>query len=364
MREITFMGHQITADGLHSDPEKVRAIAEMPPPTNVEELRRYLGMVNYLSKFIPNATITLRPLQNLLKKDVSWNWSDVQQEAFDSMKTLVTSTPVLAFYDPKKELTLENDACDFGIGSAMYQDGKPVAFASRTLTDAERNYAPIEKEMLAMCFGLDKFHHYTFGRKVHVVTDHQPLETITKKPLYKAPRRLQSMILRSQKYDYHVTYKAGKSIPVADALSRAPLENKNEKDFHLDDNVAFIAIREKRLHEIKLATERDATLTKLMTVIMSGWPQHKASLPPAVTTYFSYRDELTVQDGLVLRGHRVVIPSSMRQEMKERLHVGHLGINSCIRRAQDMIFWPGMSKEIRQFIEVCDSFPRARITQK
>ena len=136
LKEITFIGHRITENGLHSDPEKVRAIIDMPPLTNLEELRRYLGVVNYLGKFLPNATNTLSPLQNLLKKDVSWTWSSAQQEAFETIKKLVTSSPVLSFYDPHKELTLENDASEYGLGAAIYQEGNPIAFASRSLTSA------------------------------------------------------------------------------------------------------------------------------------------------------------------------------------------------------------------------------------
>ena len=354
LKEITFMGHRITENGLHSDPEKVRAIMDMPPPTNLEELRRYLGVVNYLGKFLPNATNTLSPLQNLLKKDVSWTWSSAQQEAFETIKKLVTSSPVLSFYDPHKELTLENDASEYGLGAAIYQEGNPIAFASRSLTSAERNYAQIEKEMLAVCFGLEKFHHYTYGRRVTVITDHKPLESIVLKPLSKAPKRLQSLLLRTQKYDYSVMFKSGKSIPVADALSRSPLSDPNEPEF-VNDNIAFIAIKDDRLQEIKSATERDETLMKLKTVIMTGWPPHRASLPSALTPYHDYRDELTVQDGIILRGHRVIIPTSMRREIKEKVHAGHLGINSCIRRAKDMVYWPGVSKEIRQFVESCDT---------
>ena len=191
LKVITFMGHRITENGLHSDPEKVRAIMDMPPPTNLEELRRYLGVVNYLGKFLPNATNTLSPLQNLLKKDVSWTWSSAQQEAFETIKKLVTSSPVLSFYDPHKELMLENDASEYGLGAAIYQEGNPIAFASRSLTSAERSYAQIEKEMLAVYFGLEKFHHYTYGRRVTVITDHKPLESIVLKSLSKAPKRLQ-----------------------------------------------------------------------------------------------------------------------------------------------------------------------------
>jgi hypothetical protein len=116
---ITFMGHCINAHGLSVDPEKVSAITKMKAPQNIDELRRFLDMVNYVMKFMPNLAGVLYPLHNLLKKDVEWNWSSAQQEAFDKVKLLITKTPVLAFYDPRKELTLENDACENGLGSCM-----------------------------------------------------------------------------------------------------------------------------------------------------------------------------------------------------------------------------------------------------
>ena len=167
MGEITFMGHRITKDGLQSDPEKVKAINEMQPPANVQELRQFLGCINYLAKFLPHLSEVLQPLLLLTRREVPFNWTTSQQTAFNKAKKLVTTTPVLTFYDPKKELTIENDASEYGLGSALFQDGKPIAFASRTLTDPETRYAQIEKEMLAVCYGLTKFHHYTYGRDVN-----------------------------------------------------------------------------------------------------------------------------------------------------------------------------------------------------
>ena len=186
------MGHIISKDGLQTDPEKVKAIAEFPPPTNVEQLCHFLGMVNYLAQYVPNLTTMAHPLFNLLKHDVSWQWSSSQEDAFTNVQHAITSTPTLHFFDPSKELTLENDASDYGIGSALLQEGKPVAFASRSLTPSERNYAQLEKEMLAAVYGLEKFHQYTYGRHLTVVTDHKPLVAISKKSLSKSPKSLQS----------------------------------------------------------------------------------------------------------------------------------------------------------------------------
>ncbi len=140
---ISFMGHQITEEGLKVDPSKVKAIKHAPAPKNVGEIRSFLGAVNYLSRFVPHMSEEIHTLHNLLKKDVLWNWSSAQQKAFDNIKNKIADCTTLVFYDPSRELTLQNDASEYGIGSVIMQDGKPIAFASRRPSDAERNYAQI-----------------------------------------------------------------------------------------------------------------------------------------------------------------------------------------------------------------------------
>ena len=351
---VSFLGHLITKNGLRIDPAKVEAINNYPAPTNLEELHRFLGMVNYLAKFLPNSSTVLYPLQNLLKKNMSWMWSEVQENAFLKVKEMLVSSPILAFYDPTKELVLENDASDYGVGSVLLQQGKPVAYSSRSLSPAEKNYAQIEKEMLAIVYGLEKFHHYTFGRQIKIITDHKPLVSIVCKPLASAPKRLQSMILRTQRYSFTLEYRSGKEIPIADALSRAPVSQPYIDESAVVNSLQFTPVKPQRLEEMRIATENDENLKKLKNVIMSGWPNEKNNLPDELKVYFSYRDEFTIQDGIILRGERIVIPGSLRAGIKEKLHLGHLGINSCLRRARDLIFWPGMSSEIRQYIEGCE----------
>ena len=353
LSQISFMGHSITREGLKHDPDKSKAITHMSAPKNIRELRRFLGLLNYLAKFLPHLSDVVHPLQQLTKKDTPWNWSSSQEEAFTKAKELVSRSPTLTYYDPNKVLVLENDASEYGLGSTILQEGKPIAFASRTLNDPESRYAQIEKEMLAAVYGLEKFHYYTFGRPVTVVTDHKPLVAIAKKPLSKAPKRLQALLLRAQAYNYSLIYKPGKQIPVADALSRAPLPEKPNTEVVSVNNITFSPIRPERLDQIRAATQNDVTLTVLKSTLMEGWPSDKALLPQNLHVYYNYRDELTVQDGIILRGDRVVIPLSMRTEMKQKVHSGHLGINSSLRRARDLIFWPGMSSEIRQYIETC-----------
>ncbi len=349
--EITFMGHRITANGVQIDPEKVKAVTDLKEPHNVEELRRFLGMVNYVSKFLPNLTSELHPLHNLLRKDVSWNWSKTQQASFDVIKHNLTKTPVLAFYDPDRDLILENDASEYGLGSVMLQNGRPVAYASRTLSAAERRYAQIEKEMLAITYGLEKFHHFTYGREVKVVTDHKPLVAITNKPLSMAPRRLQNLLLKAMNYSYSLEYKPGTEIPVADMLSRAPTSKAQEEE--VVNNITVHHMGDRRLNEIRGATVTDEVLMSLSETIVKGWPSDKHLIPERLRPYFHFRDELAVQDGVVMKGDRVVIPQSLRKEMKQAVHAGHLGINSCLRRAKDVMYWPGMSAELKEYIETC-----------
>ena len=205
--------------------------------------------------------------------------------------------------------------------------------------------------MLAVTYGLEKFHHYTFGRDVEVTTDHKPLVSITTKPLSRAPKRLQNLLLRAQKYSYKLKWKPGVDIPLADALSRAPTDNPIEEE--VVNVVVTHNMGDERLQQIRGATAIDKTLVSLGKIIAEGWPNDKRDVPVDLLPFFNYRDELSTHDGIVYRSNRIVIPSSLRREMKQRVHTGHLGINSCLRRARDVMYWPGMSSEIRHYIETC-----------
>ena len=350
---ITFLGHRISGNGLEADPEKVKAINEMEPPTNVSQLRTYIGMVNYMAKFLPNPSETLKSLTNLTKKDVQWNWSENEQRAFDEVKHKRTSAPLLTFYDPTRPLILENDASEYGLGSTLQQDGRPVGYASRMLTGTEQRYAQIEKEMLAVTFGLEKFHHYTYGRRLQVITDHKPLVSNINKPLSKAPKRLQNMLLRSQMYNYNLVYVPGKDIPVADALSRAPLKEGPTEEADRVHNLTFNSVKQRKIEQIRNSCKIDPEMQELMKVIYQGWPEHKADDPEIVRQYFSFQDELTTQDGIVMRGERLMIPKELRTSMKIKCHAGHLSINATLRRACDLLYWPGMSTDLRNYVETC-----------
>ena len=162
-KEVSFMGHILTSHGVKMDPEKAKAIQEMPKPEDVEGIQRLNGFINYLAKFLPGLADVTEPLRRLTRKDVEWQWTEEQEKSFEEIKRLVTTAPILSYYDPKAELEIQCDASQKGLGAALLQKGKPIAYASRALTDTEERYAQIEKEMLAIVFSLEKFHQYTFG---------------------------------------------------------------------------------------------------------------------------------------------------------------------------------------------------------
>ena len=146
---ISYVGHVLTGQGCKPDPEIVRAVKEMPPPTNVKELQTLLGYVQYLAKFIENMSDITSPLRQLLVKGIQWQWDLEQQSAFDLLKDEVTNAPVLRFYDPKKQLVMSVDASSKGFGSVLLQDGQPIVYASRALTKSQQNYAQIEKRNIS-----------------------------------------------------------------------------------------------------------------------------------------------------------------------------------------------------------------------
>ena len=190
-QEITYLGHILTKDGLKPDPKKKQAINDMTPPTNREALQCFLGMITYLSKFIPHLSQTAAPLRALLEKGMEWQWNQEHLQSFSTLKCLATTAPVLAYFNPSQPVKLSVDASSKCLGAVLLQNDHPVAYASRALTNTQQHYAQIEKEMLAVVFGCTKFHDYIYGMpNVEVKSDHKPLEAILRKPLCQASLQL------------------------------------------------------------------------------------------------------------------------------------------------------------------------------
>ena len=231
---VQFLGHKIDSSGIHADPGKMEAIAKAPRPKNQQQLKSFLGLLQYYGKFLSNFSSLLHPLNNLLKSSSKWSWSKDCELAFKAAKERLMAAPVLAHYDSKLPLRLAGDASNYGIGaviSHVYPDGseRPVAYASRTLSKSECNYAQLEKEALSLVFGVKKFHKFLYGREFTLYTDHKPLTAILGQkreipPL--AAARLQRWALIVAAYQYNIQYKPTKEHGNADGLSRLPLQTE------------------------------------------------------------------------------------------------------------------------------------------
>ena len=356
--EIEYFGHRITSEGLKPDEGKVKAILDMGPPTDKKELQTLLGMITYLSKFAPHTSDITKPMRDLLKEDTEFVWDEMQQSALQGIKEVLTQHPILSYFDPRKEVTLEVDASKSGLGAAIFQEGKPVAYASKSLSSTEQNYAQIEKELYAILFGCKRFHQYVYGRDVKVLTDHKPLEAIAKKPLASAPPRLQRMLLQLQNYRLRIQHIPGKDIPTADALSRKYLpaqadDCKADLDVHVHAILKNLPISDQKAEEIRQATKEDPQLQHLTAYIQSGWPESRTSCHPNTLTFWNFRDELSVIDNIILKGNKIFIPTTLRPKMLTKIHEGHWGIEKSIQRAREIIFWPGMTSSIKEAISSC-----------
>ena len=354
--EVSFIGHVATSQGLKADSAKVSAVKNMSPLTDVAGMRRFLGLAQYLAKFLPNLADKTKPLRDLLLKTTEWSWDAPQQESFQAVKQAATCTPILRFYSLQEEVTLQCDASKDGLGAALLQNGQPVVYASRSMTSVEQRYTQIEKELLAIVFGCEKFHVYVFGHdKISVQSDHKPLETIFKKQLSEVPARLQRMMLHLQKYSLDVPYHRGKEMYLADALSRATVfESPTKTERELEDvvQVHSLAVSPDQLERLKEATRNDYVLQQLKTAIWEGWTG-KSSVSDVVQPYCSFCCELTIEDDLIFKGNQVVVPASMHQEILACAHASHIGVESCLRRMCKTMFWPRMSSDMRWYISEC-----------
>ncbi len=365
VKTLTFVGDVISEEGVKPDPRKTSAINNMERPNSKDEVRRFLGMVTYLAKFVPQLSTQSAPLSSLLDQKNEWIWSHEQEQCFLKLKETLTQEPVLKFYDPEKSTRISADASQYGLGAVLLQQHDeqwlPVAYASRALTSAESRYAQIEKELLASMYACERFHQYVYGQTFEVETDHKPLVSIMSKPLNDCPIRIQRMLIRLQKYDVHMIYKQGKYMYTTDTLSRAvdreeraDSEKSAEIQAYVDMIVTSLPVTADRTEQIQRETNTDETMKELMSTVQKGWPENKKDCPAKIQDYWNCRSELTVVDGIVLKGSKFVIPSSLREQMLQKIHEGHLGEVKCKRRAREVMYWPRINQDISQTTASCE----------
>eukprot|EP00731_Ephydatia_muelleri_P034387 Em0057g19a len=343
-RQIEFCGHVIDAQGLHKTTEKIQAIVESPKPMNVSQLRSFLGMVNYYRKFLPNLSTKLAPLHALLQKDVKWSWTKACEEAWKMVKDMVTADTVLAHFDPSLPMTLACDASSYGLGAVLSHitatgEERPVAFASRTLTVTEQKYSQIDKEALALVWGIKKFNQYLFGSHFTLITDHQPLTVIfrpDKGISITTAARLQRYAMFLAGYDFEIKYRNTSQHANADALSRLPLPSQDGTEQDGMGNLFIKQIENLPITAMSLkgATQNDPILAKVLHFTLSGWP---------------------------VKG---LIPTKLRDRVLEELHDGHLGVVKMKGLARSHVWWPGIDKGIEEVTHACQGCQRMKQNPK
>ena len=283
---IKFLGHVVAGDSIRPDPDKTAAIQKMQAPTNVPELRRFLGMTNQMGKFSPQLAEMTQPLRELLTANREWVWGPGQEKAFASIKMELSQPTVLALYDPARDTVLSADASSYGLGAVLLQktdstpEWKPVVYASRSMSDTGCRYAPIEKEALALTWAADKFFAYLLGKWFAIETDHKLLvPLLSSKGLDDLPHRNLQFRLRMARFDYSISHIPGTLLHTADALSRAPLTHTGEVDeleeeveAYIGGIVASLPATEHRLHQFREEQARDPICSQVLRFCETTWP--------------------------------------------------------------------------------------------
>ena len=360
---LRFLGYVINEEGLRPDSRKVKAIQDFPSPTNKTDLRRLNGMLNQMAKFIPHLASTNAPMRALLKEGHEWHWGPQQEEALRQIKVVLTSSETIAHYDPKLPTILATDASNVGLGAVLLQtqgDGhkRPVTYISRSLTDAEKNYAAIEKEALGVTWACERLDQYVRGLCFTVETDHKPLVPLmTTKDLSLVPARILRMRLRMMRYSPMFRYVPGCQNQLADALSRAPTcaPSPDDSEFigQVESAAESLVPANEQIARIKEAQRADAIVKEVIGYCESGWPAYKTDANTVIQPYWDAQAHLTVIKGLLLYDSRIVIPTSLRLKTLDQIHQAHQGITKCRARARRSVWWPGMSSQIQELVQNC-----------
>ena len=360
---LEFFGHVFSKAGISPDPKKVAAIVEMTAPTNASEVRSLLGMTNFCARFIPHYSTITEPLRQLIKQGAVWSWTDEHDYALQRLRSILTSHPVVAYFDPNKHTTVVVDASPSGLGAILTQRTDPdiapqvVAYASRSLSDVERRYSQTEREALAVVWSCEHFHLYLYGMPFVLVSDHKPLEIIFNNPKSQPPARIQRWSLRLQPYDFVVEYKSGKDNP-ADYLSRhsRPSVDVSLPAQSAEEYVHFVAHsavpKAMSIDDIRAAASNDSIYQIVLKAIHDNqWPLHRDD---ELSAYYRIRNELTVtDDDVILRGRRIIIPSSLRDHVINLAHEGHQGIVKTKQLLRTKVWFPLIDSLVEKKIRTC-----------
>ena len=355
---LQYLGHVVDGRGVSPDPENLKAVYEFPVPKTPKEVMRFLGLAGYYRRFIESFSTISKPLSSLTPSGVPFQWTEECENAFQTLRARLCQAPILKHPEFNKPFYLYSDASAYGIGVILKQDDdngsrKVVAYASRTLNQAEQNYSATERECLAIVFGTQKFRPYLFGTKFTVVTDHCALCWLMK--VRNPNGRLARWSLCLQEFDYEIQYKSGKTHLDADALSRAPVDPPPDVEIEpalvLEED-DWVSVRSQQLKEpwLRLIIEYLEREDDAQRV--------KRSVTKAARCY-EMKNKMCHRKILGTSGFKsvLVVPKEMRQDLMYSLHdeksCGHLGLTKTWERIRERFFWPKMYPDVKNYVLSC-----------
>ncbi|UYV79552.1 K02A2.6-like [Cordylochernes scorpioides] len=348
-KTITVLGHEVSENGIRPDQEKIRAVRDFATPRSLKEVRSFLGLSSYYRRFIPNYAHVAQPLNDLLKKDSAFNWNQEEQNAFEALKSALISEPALGHFDYSSPTEIHTDASNYGIGAVLVQIQKgkerAIAYASRTLNKAEKNYSTTERECLAIIWAINKFRPYVFGQPFTIVTDHHSLCWLTN--LKDPCGRLARWALRLQEFDVTVVYKSGRKHQDADCLSRSPLEYSEDMEEDIPSIVTLQNFSEEQMN--------DQAIRKIADKLQSS--PNNSFVKIDNTLYRKNYDPMG-------KPWLLVVPRHLRQELLKNFHdsptAGHLGFTKTYDRIRKKYYWPGMYRTVRRYVAHCSDCQRRK----
>ena len=356
--EVSFFGHRWNSTGISPDPKKTESILKMQFPPDKETMHSFLGLVNFLNRYTPKLTELCSPLRKLILKDSHYSPGDTEHAAFNAIKVEFQRKIILPYFDRNKETILQTDVSKKGFGAVILQEEQPIYYASRALTSAEKNYQNLEREAQAAVWGMEKFHYFLYGRKFILQTDQKPLVSIFRKHMIDVSPRIQRITIRAWQYEFEPQHIPGRNNVISDALSRVtPLEFQDsnaEKDILAVNFLQYSSIKEREREEVLQETNKDKELQSLKHYISTGWPAKRSQIPVSLQPYWNFRDELTIESGILMKNSKVLIPETLKQKYLKQIHQGHQGIEACRSRAREFVFWVNINNDLKELVEKCD----------
>lgn len=357
---LEFYGYRFTKDGLKPTEEKVQAVKDSAKPESKTAVRSFLGMIGYLSKFIPNFSSLTAPLRTLTHKDVKFKWGAAEQTAFEQLKESITSEKTMMYFNPTLPIIVRTEASfNEGLAAALFhktnEGVQPVHYISRSLSEAEKKYSQTEKDALAVAWAKTRFSMYLEGApRFKIMTSHKPLIPMFMKATAKLPPRIEKWVMNMQDIDFEMVYEPGKDeADPLDFLSRHPLPETGDGTVEAEIKAAIQTDHAVVLTSIQKETEKDPEMRKLKETIFKGnWQQNKRD--PFIASYFSIREQIYVAEGLIFRLDKIIVPQKLRRKTIKAAHsMGHLGMTKMKQMLRNRYWFPEMNIMIEEEIRKC-----------